>query len=103
MQLEAAAALLCRRRPRGRLLVVSSAFYLWLGFMSAIPHKEERFLYVVYPQACSPKGFGRCPVLQRLAALAPNARSTARNDTQPFMLHAAAADIEMGQAFAFSR
>ena len=42
-------------------------------------------------------------MLQRLAALAPNARSTAQKDTQPFMLHAAAADTEMGQAFAFSR
>jgi alpha-1,2-mannosyltransferase len=29
-----------------------SCFYIWFGFMSAIPHKEERFLFVVYPHIC---------------------------------------------------
>ena len=24
--------------------------YVWLGAMSSVPHKEERFAYVVYPQ-----------------------------------------------------
>lgn len=45
------AALVRRRRPRWDLLAVVASFYLWAGFMTAIPHKEERFLYVVYPQA----------------------------------------------------
>lgn len=27
-------------------------FHIWLLVMSAQPHKEERFLYVVYPLAC---------------------------------------------------
>ena len=35
-------------RVRTMALVVSPAF-VWLGAISALPHKEERFLYVVYP------------------------------------------------------
>jgi hypothetical protein len=27
-------------------------YWLWLAFFSALPHKEERFLFVVYPQLC---------------------------------------------------
>lgn len=27
-----------------------SPLYVWLAAISALPHKEERFLYVVYPQ-----------------------------------------------------
>eukprot|EP00002_Diphylleia_rotans_P004289 TRINITY_DN1309_c0_g2_i8.p1 TRINITY_DN1309_c0_g2~~TRINITY_DN1309_c0_g2_i8.p1 ORF type:complete len:469 (-),score=73.52 TRINITY_DN1309_c0_g2_i8:267-1673(-) len=26
--------------------------YIWIGFMSIIPHKEERFIFVVYPLIC---------------------------------------------------
>lgn len=48
---ELLAALARRRAPRWDLLSVAGSFYLWLGFMTLIPHKEERFLYVVYPQA----------------------------------------------------
>lgn len=33
-------------------LLYLSCFYIWFGFMSAIPHKEERFLFVVYPHLC---------------------------------------------------
>ncbi len=33
-------------------LLCLSCFYIWFGFMSAIPHKEERFLFVVYPHLC---------------------------------------------------
>jgi hypothetical protein len=32
------------------VLLVLLPLYLWIGVMSAIPHKEERFAYVVYPQ-----------------------------------------------------
>ena len=51
--------------PRGalaRLLLAVSPAYVWLALITALPHKEERFLYVVYPlvrlalgsRACSP-------------------------------------------------
>ncbi len=31
---------------------------LWLAAISALPHKEERFLYVVYPLVRSPRPRG---------------------------------------------
>ncbi|KAE9620794.1 hypothetical protein Lal_00019309 [Lupinus albus] len=34
------------------LLIVVSPIYIWLGFMSLQPHKEERFLYPIYPLIC---------------------------------------------------
>lgn len=34
------------------LLIVISPIYIWLGFMSLQPHKEERFLYPIYPLVC---------------------------------------------------
>ncbi|GMN54385.1 hypothetical protein TIFTF001_023505 [Ficus carica] len=34
------------------LLIVVSPTYLWLAFMSLQPHKEERFLYPIYPLIC---------------------------------------------------
>ncbi|KAG7024790.1 Dol-P-Man:Man(6)GlcNAc(2)-PP-Dol alpha-1,2-mannosyltransferase [Cucurbita argyrosperma subsp. argyrosperma] len=34
------------------LLVVISPIYIWLGFMTLQPHKEERFLYPIYPLIC---------------------------------------------------
>ncbi len=36
-------------RPGPRVLVAAAPVYLWLGAVSMLPHKEERFLYVVYP------------------------------------------------------
>jgi alpha-1,2-mannosyltransferase len=33
-------------------LLWASPFYLWLTFMTALPHKEERFMFPVYPQLC---------------------------------------------------
>jgi len=36
-------------RPGPRVLVAAAPVYLWLGALSMLPHKEERFLYVVYP------------------------------------------------------
>ncbi|KAF3791813.1 Dol-P-ManMan(6)GlcNAc(2)-PP-Dol alpha-1-2-mannosyltransferase [Nymphaea thermarum] len=35
-----------------RLLIVVSPVYIWLAFMSLQPHKEERFLYPIYPLIC---------------------------------------------------
>lgn len=38
-----------RSGARTALWTVLSALYLWLGIMTPRPHKEERFLFVVYP------------------------------------------------------
>ncbi|KAJ4726436.1 Mannosyltransferase [Melia azedarach] len=43
---------IARKKYAPDLLVVVSSFYIWLGFMSLQPHKEERFLYPVYPLVC---------------------------------------------------
>lgn len=32
-----------------RMLVAISPAWVWLAAITALPHKEERFLYVVYP------------------------------------------------------
>ncbi|KAL6553503.1 mannosyltransferase [Orobanche gracilis] len=34
------------------LLFIISPIYIWLAFMSLQPHKEERFLYPIYPLIC---------------------------------------------------
>ncbi|KMT13175.1 hypothetical protein BVRB_4g085810 [Beta vulgaris subsp. vulgaris] len=41
-----------RRKYVPELLVIISPVYIWLGFMSMQPHKEERFLYPIYPLIC---------------------------------------------------
>jgi alpha-1,2-mannosyltransferase len=76
VQAEVLCALAARRRPRLPLLVVLSSFHLWLGAMSSIPHKEERFMYVVYPQLCLGAALsldmlcelGASPVVRRLTS-----------------------------------
>ncbi|KAI5411683.1 variant 2, mannosyltransferase [Lathyrus oleraceus] len=41
------------KKKYGRdLLIVISPLYIWLAFMSLQPHKEERFLYPIYPLIC---------------------------------------------------
>ena len=37
---------------RGRQALVLSGALLWLAFFSAIPHKEERFMFPIYPLLC---------------------------------------------------
>lgn len=44
--------LLAQRKNGWSLLVLASPIYIWLGFMSLQPHKEERFLYPVYTLIC---------------------------------------------------
>eukprot|EP00250_Pteridium_aquilinum_P012965 c2104_g1_i1 orf=506-2251(-) len=44
--------LLAKKRTHYSLLVFVSPIYIWLGFMSLQPHKEERFLYPVYTLIC---------------------------------------------------
>ncbi|XP_057952186.1 dol-P-Man:Man(6)GlcNAc(2)-PP-Dol alpha-1,2-mannosyltransferase isoform X2 [Malania oleifera] len=41
-----------KRKYAPDLLVVVAPIYIWLGFMSLQPHKEERFLYPIYPLVC---------------------------------------------------
>lgn len=41
-----------RKRGYKMLFVAVSPLYLWTGFMSLQPHKEERFLYIIYPILC---------------------------------------------------
>lgn len=38
-----------RRQETEHALVLLSQLLLWLGFMSSRPHKEERFMFVVFP------------------------------------------------------
>jgi len=49
------------------LLLQLSGLYLWLGVFFLQPHKEERFLYVVYPLFC----WHAALVLRLLLALLP--------------------------------
>ena len=37
----------------GRLVLATVPLYVWLAAISMLPHKEERFLYVAYPQVCA--------------------------------------------------
>ncbi|KAM7495397.1 hypothetical protein LguiB_030006 [Lonicera macranthoides] len=41
-----------RKKFAPDLLIVISPIYIWLAFMSLQPHKEERFLYPIYPLIC---------------------------------------------------
>ncbi|KAH9309168.1 hypothetical protein KI387_037079, partial [Taxus chinensis] len=47
------------------LVVVVSPVYMWLTFMSLQPHKEERFLYPIYPLIC----LAAAAVIERLPDL----------------------------------
>lgn len=47
-----AVAIKRKRMDALRLLWWLSPAYVWLGTISLLPHKEERFLYVVYPLLC---------------------------------------------------
>lgn len=37
---------------RPKILIALSPVYAWLIAISALPHKEERFMYVIYPLIC---------------------------------------------------
>lgn len=37
---------------RPRVLIALSPIYVWLAAITALPHKEERFMYVIYPLLC---------------------------------------------------
>ncbi|CAK9875996.1 unnamed protein product [Sphagnum jensenii] len=44
--------LLSSKRKYCKLVLAVSPIFVWLAFMSLQPHKEERFLYPVYPLIC---------------------------------------------------
>ena len=48
---------LISHRPEWRIALSMSPLVVWLASISALPHKEERFLYVVYPLVCHPYAF----------------------------------------------
>ncbi|XP_058221518.1 dol-P-Man:Man(6)GlcNAc(2)-PP-Dol alpha-1,2-mannosyltransferase [Rhododendron vialii] len=43
---------IARKKYAPDLFLVVSPIYIWLAFMSLQPHKEERFLYPIYPLIC---------------------------------------------------
>ncbi|KAL2483523.1 Dol-P-Man:Man(6)GlcNAc(2)-PP-Dol alpha-1 [Forsythia ovata] len=43
---------IAKKKYAPELLVIVSPIYIWLAFMSLQPHKEERFLYPIYPLIC---------------------------------------------------
>ncbi|KAE8679082.1 Dol-P-Man:Man(6)GlcNAc(2)-PP-Dol alpha-1,2-mannosyltransferase [Hibiscus syriacus] len=43
---------IARKKYAPDLLIIISPLYIWLAFMSLQPHKEERFLYPIYPLVC---------------------------------------------------
>ncbi|KAE8706523.1 Dol-P-Man:Man(6)GlcNAc(2)-PP-Dol alpha-1,2-mannosyltransferase [Hibiscus syriacus] len=43
---------IARKNYAPDLLIIISPLYIWLAFMSLQPHKEERFLYPIYPLVC---------------------------------------------------
>lgn len=43
---------IARKKYAPDLLIVISPLYIWLAFMSLQSHKEERFLYPIYPLVC---------------------------------------------------
>ncbi|KAF7140849.1 hypothetical protein RHSIM_Rhsim06G0207300 [Rhododendron simsii] len=43
---------IARKKYAPDLFLVISPIYIWLAFMSLQPHKEERFLYPIYPLIC---------------------------------------------------
>lgn len=49
-----------------RLLVVVAPAYVWPVVLSALPHKEERFLYVVYPLVSWPSCSMASPTVAQL-------------------------------------
>ncbi|GMI85351.1 EMS-mutagenized bri1 suppressor 3 [Hibiscus trionum] len=43
---------IARKKYAPDLIIIISPLYIWLSFMSLQPHKEERFLYPIYPLVC---------------------------------------------------
>lgn len=41
-----------RKKYTPDLVILIAPMYIWLAFMSLQPHKEERFLYPIYPLVC---------------------------------------------------
>ena len=77
--------------PTTRLLLVLSGLYLWLLFFSLPPHKEERFMFPIYPLLCfaaaisiSALARGLSRLLGAPSARAPRSSSKRTTSTCPF-------------------
>jgi alpha-1,2-mannosyltransferase len=57
------------------LFIAVSPVFLWLAAITALPHKEERFLFVVYPLAC----LAAAAALDTIATLATKILPTWKN------------------------
>ncbi|BBN14555.1 alpha-1,2-mannosyltransferase [Marchantia polymorpha subsp. ruderalis] len=66
----------------GPLLIVVSPVYLWLSFMSLQPHKEERFLYPIYPLIC----LAAAALIETIPELLPKPRYYPPNEEPPIVL-----------------
>ncbi|KAG6546793.1 hypothetical protein Mapa_011739 [Marchantia paleacea] len=66
----------------GPLLIVISPVYLWLSFMSLQPHKEERFLYPIYPLIC----LAAAAFIETIPELLPKPRFYPPNEEPPIVL-----------------
>lgn len=82
---------------RAKLIASISPFYLWFCIFMSQPHKEERFLYVVYPLICLSAAFAlsRVPrplawILVSFCAVISISRNTALSSfyTAPFDVYA---------------
>ena len=61
-----------------RLALVLSGCYLWLVFFSAIPHKEERFMFPIYPLLCLAAAVALSHASRALSLLLPRTLGRAR-------------------------
>lgn len=75
------------RAPAARCVAIMPLLF-WFTAISLLPHKEERFLYVVYPQARtsgSPRARHRSRVLGEAAGTTYDAVEKADLDALPFV------------------
>lgn len=60
------------RLPRGRMLVWLSGAFAWLFLYSLPPHKEERFMFPIYPLLCLAAATSIGPIAKRPALRPPS-------------------------------
>ncbi|CAM6087679.1 unnamed protein product [Calypogeia fissa] len=70
------------RRKYSELMVLVSPVYLWLAFMSLQEHKEERFLYPIYPLIC----LAAAATVEAIPDLVPRPRYHAPNEEPKVIL-----------------
>ena len=83
------------RGPDGLLLLCVSPVFVWLGAITALAHKEERFLYVVYPLVSASKQNNR-PCFAECGGWAENIlHERNRSSSLPQACLAAAASLDL--------